>query len=467
MEYLPIFAALTDQPCLVVGGGAVAERKVRQLRRAGASITVNAPDLTPELQRLAATGALTVVAASFQPELVARHLLIIAATADHEVNHAVAAAARATQRLCNVVDDGAASSFIMPAVIDRSPLLVAVSSGGIAPMLARTLRQQIESWLPDRVGALAGWIGRWRARVAHRLPAGHRRVQFWQDVLDGLPAEQVLAGREAAADQLLAQRLRDAGQRQVGEAWIVGAGPGDPELITRRGAHLLQRADTVLYDRLVAPEVLDIARRDAELICVGKVGGGPCTTQAFINTELIRRVRHGERVCRLKGGDPCVFGRGGEELEALAGAGLPYQVVPGVTAASGCAAYAGIPLTHRAIAEGVCFVTGHRAAGAPETNWTPLVQSGHTLVIYMGGRRVAALCAALQTHGKPADTAAALIEQGTTHEQRVTGATLGTLPGRVAEVRTPALLVVGQVAALAAQLRWLDVPASGTPRAAI
>lgn len=454
MDYLPIFATLKGQPCLVVGGGDVGLRKVRQLRRAGARVTVNARELHPALRTQAEAGELHFVAGDFVPGLVAEHLLVIAATNDQHVNHAVAAQARAAGRLCNVVDDGDLCTFIMPSVIDRSPLLVAVSSGGQAPMVARMVRQQIETWLPERIASLARWVSRWRKRVAQHLPAGNHRVRFWQDILDGSPAEHVLAGRLKAADQLLRQRLDGAVALPSGEAWLVGAGPGDPGLLTRRAQQLLQRADSVLYDRLVSRAILDLARRDAELVCVGKQAGGPSTDQAQINRELIRRVRGGERVCRLKGGDPFVFGRGGEELQALAEAGLPFQAVPGITAATGCAAYAGIPLTHRGLAEGVSFVTGHRAPAAPATNWRPLVDSGHTLVIYMGGRRVATLCETLQAHGKAAATPVALIEQGTMAEQRVTGGTLATLPARAADVGSPALLIVGDVAGLAEQLQW-------------
>ena len=457
MDYFPLFARLQDQPCLVVGGGEVGLRKVRQLHRAGARVTCNAPALHPDLEAMVETGELHAVRAPFQADLVAEHLLIIAATGEPDVNRAVAEAARTAGRLCNVVDDGEACSFIVPSVIDRSPLLVAISTGGEAPMVARLLRQQIETWLPEGIAGLASWVGRWRKRVAERIPDTGLRVRFWQGVLDGSPAEQVLAGRERSADNLLEQRLNsESAQPVVGEAWLVGAGPGDPGLLTRRGQYLLQRADAVLYDRLVSSQIIDLARRDAELICVGKQGGGPSTDQDDINRELLRRVRQGQRVCRLKGGDPFVFGRGGEELQALAEAGLPFQAVPGITAASGCAAYAGIPLTHRGLAEGVSFVTGHRAAGAPPTDWGPLVQSGHTLVIYMGARRVAALCQDLQDHGKAATTPAAVVEQGTTRDQRVTGGTLATLPDRLGTVRTPGLLIVGDVARLAGELQWFE-----------
>ncbi|MGI9331406.1 MAG: siroheme synthase CysG [Gammaproteobacteria bacterium] len=453
MDYFPLFADLKNRPCLIVGGGAVASRKLRQLRRAGARVTVNAPELTHELKELAETGEIAHAAGEFDPALVHKNLLIIAATDDRETNHAVAAAARAAQRLCNVVDDGPACSFIVPSVVDRSPLLIAVSSGGQAPMLARSLRQQIDGWLPARVTNLARWISRWRKRVGQALPAFQDRVQFWQQALDGAPAEQVLAGREAAADALLEAQLSGRSAAR-GEAWLVGAGPGDPDLITQRGLTLLQRADAVLYDRLVAPALLDHARRDAELICVGKQGGGPAVKQTDINKELISRVQQGQRVCRLKGGDPFIFGRGGEELQSLVDAGLPYQVVPGITAAAGCAAYAGIPLTHRELAAGVSFVTGHRADGAPATDFEPLVRSGQTLAIYMGGRRLEALCKELQAHGKSPDTPVALIERGTTPTQCVTGGTLADLATRVDNVGSPALLIVGDVVALSENLRW-------------
>jgi uroporphyrin-III C-methyltransferase/precorrin-2 dehydrogenase/sirohydrochlorin ferrochelatase len=453
MDYFPLFADLHHRPCLIVGGGAVAARKVRQLRRAGARVTVNAPELTAELQSLAEAGEIAHASRDFDPALIHTHLLIIAATDDRQTNHAVAAAARASQRLCNVVDDGPACTFIVPSVVDRSPLLIAVSSGGQAPMLARSLRQQIDAWLPARVANLARWIARWRKRVGQALPSFPDRVEFWQQALDGAPAEQVLAGREAAADDLLEAQLNGRSAAR-GEAWLVGAGPGDPELITQRGLNLLQRADAVLYDRLVAPALLDHARRDAELVCVGKQGGGAAVKQADITRQLIARVRRGQRVCRLKGGDPFIFGRGGEELQSLVDAGLPYQVVPGITAAAGCAAYAGIPLTHRELAAGVSFVTGHRADGAPATDFKPLVRSGQTLVIYMGGRRLEALCKELQTHGKSPETPAALIERGTTPAQCVTGGTLADLAARVDKVASPALLIVGDVVALAESLRW-------------
>jgi uroporphyrin-III C-methyltransferase/precorrin-2 dehydrogenase/sirohydrochlorin ferrochelatase len=483
MQYLPIFASLSGQPCLVVGGGNVAERKVAQLLAAGALVTVNAPELSPGLKADAEAGRINLVLRPFDPSLVPFQLLVIAATSDRAVNDAVAESARIALRLCNVVDDPEVSTYISPSIVDRSPLLVAVSSGGQAPVLARLLRQQLESWLPARLGALAEWAGSWRERVKAKLPDVTARRRLWEQVLTGAldarpgVAHDVLSGgRLATADAALSAALEVGEYRAPGpgEAWLVGAGPGDPELLTLRGLHLLQHADVVLYDRLVAPALLAYARRDAELINVGKTGGGPSTAQAAINALLIARVRAGQRVCRLKGGDPYVFGRGSEEALALADAGLPFQVVPGITAASGCGAYAGIPLTHRKEAHAVTFVTAHLGSGqesdqesaretAQEPDWQSLAALGQTLVVYMTGRRVADVSAALLQYGRPAATPAAVVMAGTTDAQRCVTGTLGDIAGRVsaAGVTSPAILYVGDVVALRARLDWFRPAAPG------
>ena len=477
MQHLPIFAALTGQPCLVVGGGAVATRKVAQLLAAGARVTVNAPELSPALLALAQSGAISTAPRPFDPDLIGASLLVIAATSDRAVNHAVAAAARDALRLCNVVDDPDVSTFISPSIVDRSPLLVAVSTGGAAPVLARVVRQQLERWLPVRLGALAEWAGRWRPTVRARLPDLQTRRALWERLFgeaverqSGIGAD-VLAGRVVQADAALTRLLSagaDIEDKPVGQAWLVGAGPGDPELLTLRGFQLLQHADVVLYDRLVAPALLAFARRDAELIAVGKTGGGPSISQASINALLVARVRAGQRVCRLKGGDPYVFGRGSEEALALAAAGLPFQVIPGITAASGCGAYAGIPLTHRDQACAVTFVTGHLAPGnapAEEPSWGALATLGQTLVVYMTGRRLAEVSGALLRHGRAADTPAAVVIGGTTDAQRCIAGTLGDIAARVATagLASPAILYVGEVVALRAGLAWFR-PAS-TPEA--
>ncbi len=475
MQYLPIFAAVEGQPCLVVGGGSVAERKVAQLLAAGARVTVNAPRLSPGLKADADAGRIVVALRPFDPSLVAAQLLVIAATDDRTVNHAVADSARAALRFCNVVDDPAVSTYISPSIVDRSPLLVAVSTGGQAPVLARLVRQQLERWLPVRLGDLAEWAGSWRERVKARLPDVALRRRLWENVffgsLEARPgmATDLMAGRRSSANARLATVLESAGNsaaaadqvpdQMIGEAWLVGAGPGDPELLTVRGLHLLQHADVVLYDRLVAPALLAYARRDAELINVGKTGGSASTSQSAINTLLVEHVRRGQRVCRLKGGDPYVFGRGSEEALALAETGLPFQVVPGITAASGCGAYAGIPLTHRDLASAVTFVSAHSSAGGKpdqEPDWQSLATLGQTLVVYMSGRRLAAVSDALLRHGRPATTPAAVVMSGTTDAQRCVTGTLDNIAARAqAEgITSPSILYVGDVVALQSRLHW-------------
>lgn len=462
MDQLPIFVSLKGHACLVVGGGDVAERKVRQLLAAGAAVTVNSPQLSAGLQELLGAHRIQVAQHPFDAALIDTHLLVIAATSDRAVNHAVAAAAHKSLRLCNVVDDPAHSSFISPSIVDRSPLIIAVSSGGRAPVLVRMLRQQLERWLPLRLGELAAWAGQWRDTIKTRLPELAARRRFWERAFTGALSGHVLAGRMQDADAALHSALdaaADAGPAH-GEAWLVGAGPGDPELLSLRGFHLLQHADVVLHDRLIAPELLAFARRDAEIIDVGKTGGGPGTSQEQINALLLARVRAGNRVCRLKGGDPYVFGRGSEEAEVLARAGLPFQVIPGITAANGCGAYAGIPLTHRGLARAVTFVTGHlapdSAAADEELNWAALAALRQTLVIYMSGRKLAVIATELMAHGRAGETPAAVVIAGTTTQQRLIKGTLKDIAQRSAEagIGSPALLYVGEVVALADSLAW-------------
>ncbi len=456
MEFFPLFARLQGEPCLLVGAGEVAARKARELLDAGARLTVNAPDCGPAMRALLqANPAIRWQEGPFDPALVGANLLVVAATGDRATNQAVATAARAARRLCNVADDGAASSVIVPAIVDRSPLLVAISSGGQAPLLARALRQRLEQWLPQRLGALARWAGRWRATIRERVrdPAARRRV--WEQLLDGAAAARVLDADEPGADALAAALLdAQPALPASGRAWLVGAGPGDPDLISVRGLQVLREADVVLHDRLINPQLLRAARREAEIVCVGKTGGGISTSQEDINRLLVSHVRAGRRVCRLKGGDPLIFGRGGEEALALAAAGLPFEIVPGITAASGCAAYAGIPLTHRGHAASVTLVTAQGAAGSGVPDWASLAAGAATLAIYMGGRRLEEVTADLLRHGRAGDTPAALVSNGTLPAQQTVIGTLADIAARSSACRnlSPALLIVGETVALATTL---------------
>lgn len=465
MNSLPIFVRLDGQPCLVVGGGKVAARKVALLRRAGARVTVLAPSLEAALAALAASGDIRHLQEAFAPKYLEGQRLVVAATDDRATNRNIADASARANVWCNAVDDNEASGFTLPAIVDRAPVTIAIGTDGNAPVLAQQLKTRIEAWLPARIGALATRAGRWRKLVTRRFAAADERRRFWQRFFDGPVAEYILANRIRDAERLVRRELlagASASSGPTGEAWIVGAGPGDPGLVTLRAQQLISWADVVLHDRLVSKPVLDYARKEAELIAVGKWDGGKVMTQDDINRLLVDRVRRGQRVCRLKGGDPFVFGRGGEEVKALADAGLPYQVVPGISAALGCAAYAGIPLTLRGVSGSVTLATAKLDAGlAP--NWALLARSGQTLALYMGAASIGDTAAQLQRHGMAGDTPVAVVQHGTTSRQRVLHATLATVAGmaRQEHIETPAMVFIGRTAALGRDLQWFAAGDAG------
>lgn len=455
MDFLPLFHKLQDRPVLVVGGGEVALRKARLLAEAGARLRVVAPEVEDDLRVLA--GA-CVQLRGYQTGDLQGVVLVIAATDDEVLNARISAEAQALCIPVNVVDAPKLCSVIFPAIVDRSPLIVAVTSGGDAPVLARLIRAKIETWIPATYGQLATLAKQFRAQVKSLLPNVQQRRVFWEDVFQGSIAERVFAGQPAAAERLLAEKIAGGAQPVQGEVYLVGAGPGDPDLLTFRALRLMQQADVVLYDRLVAPAIIDMCRRDAERIYVGKQRSEHALPQEQINQRLVDLAKQGKRVLRLKGGDPFIFGRGGEEIEELAAHGIPFQVVPGITAASGCAAYAGIPLTHRDHAQSVRFVTGHLKDGSSDLPWSDLIAPGQTLVFYMGLVGLPLICQQLIAHGRSAETPAALIQQGTTQHQRVFTGTLASLPQRVAEheVHAPTLVIVGEVVTLRDKLAWFE-----------
>jgi len=455
VDYLPLFANLNEQPCLVVGGGTVAGRKVELLLEAGAAVTVVAPDVAPNLLALETEQRISVIKRPFKNSDLDNQLLVVAATADQTLNEKIAALCKASRTLCNVVDNREASGFIMPAIVDRSPIQIAISSGGTSPVLATRIRQQLEVMLPQRLGTLARWADEWRTTVRQHFSDTDTLRHFWRDVLDGPLADRVLQNDTATANQDMTRLLADP-KELSGEAYIVGAGCGDAGLITLRGAQLLQRADVVLHDRLVSPDLLKLARRDADKISVGKKPGSRAGSQDEINALLVELVAQGKRVCRLKGGDPMIFGRGSEEIQALAAAGLRWQVVPGITAASGAATYAGIPLTHRGIAKSVVFVTARDRHDRPPPDWNALAAEEQTIVLYMGVAAAEEITAGLTAAGKPEDTPLAVVENGTTGAQRVSHGTLGSLPQLIAskQIKAPAVIIVGEVTRLADELQW-------------
>ncbi len=458
MEFFPLFLRLQGERCLVVGGGEVAARKTELLLKANAQVVVVAPETGTDISALEEQNSLRVLRRSFVTEDLDDCRIVIAATADGELNHRIADEAGERNILVNVVDDPDACSFIMPAILDRSPMVAAISSSGASPLLARALRARLESLIPASYGRLARLAGDFRDAVKTHLPAGPARRHFWEQVLEGPIAELVHGGREDEAREQLQHALANADDLATGEVYLVGAGPGDPDLLTFRALRLMQKADVVLHDRLVSPAVLQLVRRDAERIYVGKARACHALRQQEINALLVKLAREGKRALRLKGGDPFIFGRGGEEIETLAENGIPFQVVPGITAASGCAAYAGIPLTHRDHARSCVFVTGHLKDGNVNLAWDRLVARDQTLVFYMSLVGLPVIAEKLVEYGLPENTPAALIEQGTTPQQRVLEGTLATLPEIAvqAEARAPTLLIVGGVVKLRGQLRWFE-----------
>jgi len=460
MNYFPVFFDLAAQKVLIVGGGEVALRKLALLERTGAKVLVVAPELLPEFSDRAAAGKISAAMREFVPEDLDGARLVIVATSRRAVNRWIASLSEARGIPVNVVDDREASRFIVPAIIDRDPVLVAISTAGTSPVLARRLRERLEALIPKRIGELALWLRALRHTARRRLRDTDARRRFFESVVDGPAAQRFVEG-DARGAQRMAQQLlagTSGAPRPAGTVTLVGAGPGDPELLTLKALRALQDADVILHDRLVPSAVLDMARRDARRICVGKAAGGIGSTQAEINALLIEHARQGQRVVRLKGGDPFIFGRGGEELEALSKARIDFSVVPGITAAAGCAAYAGIPLTHRDHAHSVTLVAGHGDADGREPDWQALAKPGITAVFYMGLARVEHIASRLVQHGAPESLPAALIAQGTLENQRVISGTLATIAAAAASSRleSPALFVVGEVVSLHDSLAWFN-----------
>ncbi len=455
MDYLPVALELRGRAVLVVGGGEVAARKVSLVARAGARVTVLAPALCEGLARMAGRGELEHAAADWDERPLTDYWLVIAATDDPAVNAGVKAAADAAGRYCNVVDDRPLCSFIMPAIVDRSPIQVAISTGGASPTLARRLRAWLETALPQNLGAVARFADGWRDAAKRVLPDAAARRAFQERLVEGGIADHVLAGREADARRQAARELDalagGATPSGAGEVRLVGAGPGDPGLLTLHGLQALQWADVILHDRLVSRDVLDLARRDAECISVGKASGRGYDRQLEINARMVAEARAGRRVVRLKGGDATLFARLGEEIAALDAAGIAWRVVPGVTAASGCAAYAGIPLTDRDAGQEVSIVTAHGRDGLDRLDWAALARPGRTVVFYMGVSRAGHVAASLVAAGASPDRPAAVIASGTTASQVVRRGSLAELESLAEGLAPPALLVVGDVARAARQ----------------
>jgi len=459
MHSLPIFMKIAGRPCVVIGGGDVATRKVTMLLKANAAIKLISPELCYELAEMLKAGRLHYTQSLFSPDQLEGACLVVAATDDEATNIAVSQAAKARNIPVNVVDAPELCTFTMPSIVDRSPIIIAISSGGAAPVLARLIRSKIETMVPAAYGRLAALAGDFRDKVKARFATTQQRRIFWEESLQGPIAELVFSGQEALARQALTNSLADNGATiNRGEVYLVGGGPGDPDLLTFRALRLMQQADVCVYDKLVSPEVMELVRRDAELIYVGKARDQHTLPQEEINDLLVRLAKEGKRVVRLKGGDPFIFGRGGEEIETLMENGVPFQVVPGITAANGVSSYAGIPLTHRDFAQSCVFTTGHLKDGTVELDWATLVRPRQTVVIYMGSVGLAHICKKLVEHGLPATTPVAVVQQGTTIRQRVVVADLLTIASKVAaaEMKPPCLTIIGEVVTLREKLAWFE-----------
>lgn len=457
MNYMPFFFDLKDRPCLIIGGGNIATRKARLLAKAGAKLMVVAPYISDEMQQMVNTSGGSCFFREYDLNDLELGIIVICATDSLAVNKQVSQEAQEKKLPVNVVDSPDLCSIITPAIVDRSPLMVAITSGGDAPVLARQMRAKLEVMFPSSYGSLAKIASKFRHRVKSMVSSEEKRLRFWEKVFTGIVAEKAFAGKPQEAEQALEALLDDNADAELkGEVYLVGGGPGDPDLLTFKALRLMQQADVVLYDRLVSEPVMNLVRRDADRIYVGKRTNNHAVPQQDINQLLVDLAKEGKRVLRLKGGDPFIFGRGGEEIELLAKNNVPFQVVPGVTAASGCAAYSGIPLTHRDYAQSVRFITGHTKEGNVDLPWESLMDDNQTLVFYMGLVNLNPICSGLLERGRSPDTPAALIEKGTTPEQRVIVGTLSTLPDLIKDqkVHAPTLLIIGGVVSLHGQLQW-------------
>ena len=456
MDYLPVFLDLTGKKCVIIGGGEVAHRKAKLLLKTEALVHIVAAEFSERVKDLN-SDACTLVTEEFNQRHLTDAVLVIAATDSASVNREVATAANSLNIPVNVVDEPALCSCIMPALIDKSPVVIAISTGGNSPVLTRRLKELIEIILPNNIGALSKLMGSWRVKVKNKLDSFDMRLKFWEEVMESDVPDLVFKNKTELANKTIQDHLDNAPlSREVGEVYLVGAGPGDSDLLTLRALRLMYQADVVLYDRLVSHQVLDKVRPDAEFISVGKSESQHTVEQHKINEMLVFYANKGNKVLRLKGGDPFIFGRGGEEIEELSKFNIPFQVVPGVTAASGCGSYAGIPLTHRDHSQSVRFLTGHLKEGKLELEWDNLINKQETLVFYMGLLSLQTICDELINHGSAPDTPIAAIEQGTMPNQRVVTSTLEKITPIVTrlELKSPTMLIIGDVVTLRNQLSW-------------
>jgi uroporphyrin-III C-methyltransferase/precorrin-2 dehydrogenase/sirohydrochlorin ferrochelatase len=447
LRYFPIFVDLDGREVLIVGGGEKALQKLRLLAKSTARIRMVAAEFDEGILALSGERSVTLTRRSFAGDDLAGVVIAFAADNDAATNSDVARAAKALGIPHNVVDGPAESSFIMPAIVDRDPVVVAIGTEGTAPVLAREIKAKIEAWLPSNFGRVAEGAMALRRRVQESLADATARRRLWETLLSGAWRTSVLGGEAAAAEHEFERQLEAAssGASPAGSVTLIGCGPGDPDLLTLKAQQRLQEADVLVVDRLVNPVILEYARRDAQRIDVGKEPKGPSAAQGDINRILVREALKGQRVARLKGGDAFVFGRAAEEMAAVRAAGIPVEVVPGITAAHACAAGVGLPLTLRQKVRQFAVVTGASADGAFDLDWSALAKPGQAFAIYMGVRSAGHFRDKLIAAGAGPDTAVVIVENGTLASERVIATELGHL-GRAVEdlsVKGPAIIFIG------------------------
>ena len=453
---------LSKQSVLLIGGGEVAERKLDLLLKANAKLTIISPQFTDYILSLIKNNKnITAITSNYKSEYMDDSFsFVIAATNDESLNEEIASQANQKGILVNVVDKPNICDFIFPSILERGPITVAVSTGGSSPVLARLLRTKLETMIPGAYGRLAKIVSENRIPVRKKLVNSKSNRIFWEQMLNGKFVELVLSGQDNEAVNYLNNEINrfDEEKKGEGEVYLVGAGPGDPDLLTFRALRLMQQADIALFDRLVHPSIIDLIRRDAQKIYVGKQRDNHTVRQEEINNLLVKYAKQGKRVLRLKGGDPFIFGRGGEEIDTLVDNNVSFQVVPGITSASGCSAYSGIPLTHRDHAQSCIFVTGHLKEGKLDLNWEKLIQPNQTIVFYMGLVSIDIICRQLIANGLDSKTPCALVQQGTTPDQKVYTSTVENMSQLVKEKKpmAPTIFIIGFVVNLREKLNWYN-----------
>ena len=460
MSYLPLFIETTGKKCLIVGGGKVASRKLVPILKAKMKVTLISPEVIEEIElNFHKNRNLKIIKRKFKPEDIEDQFLIIAATNEKTTNQKIAKLSKDNNILVNMTEDSLSGNTLIPSVVDRDPIKIAVSSGAASPILTRLVKTRLETVIPYSFSKLADIMMEYRDAVKKNFLKISDRRKFWEVFLDGPISEMVLSGHIDKAKKALDESLKENKfLEKTGEVYLVGAGPGDPELLSFKALRLMQKADIVIYDRLVSRPIMNLIRQDTEKIYVGKQRADHAMPQENINQLLARLALEGKKVLRLKGGDPFIFGRGGEEIESLIKDDIPFQIVPGITAASGCASYAGIPLTHRDYSQACIFVTGHLRDGTVNLNWEMLAHEKQTLIFYMGMHGSKIICEELIKHGLSDETPAALIVKGTTEDQEVIIGNLKNMPEIIMErkIVPPTLLIIGDVVKLHNKLKWFN-----------